>query len=80
MTKIITCSKLRYLTLDELEALFRTLRSSSGARRNVCASAASCSPAAKAAAAPWRRALRGSRSHERRRLGLAQAAALRLFA
>jgi hypothetical protein len=26
MTKIITCSELRYRTLDELEALFRTLR------------------------------------------------------
>ena len=26
MTKIITCSELRYLTLAELEALFRTLQ------------------------------------------------------
>ena len=26
MTKIITCSELRYRTLDELEALFRTLQ------------------------------------------------------
>jgi len=26
MTKIIACSELRYLTLDELEALFRTLQ------------------------------------------------------
>jgi hypothetical protein len=26
MTKIIACSELRYRTLDELEALFRTLR------------------------------------------------------
>jgi hypothetical protein len=26
MTKIITCSELRYHTLNELEALFRTLR------------------------------------------------------
>ena len=26
MTKIITCSELRYCTLDELEALFRTLQ------------------------------------------------------
>ena len=26
MTKIITCSKLRHRTLDELEALFRTLQ------------------------------------------------------
>ena len=26
MTKIITCSELRYLTLVELEALFRTLQ------------------------------------------------------
>ena len=26
MTKIITCSELRHLTLAELEALFRTLR------------------------------------------------------
>ena len=26
MTKIITCSELRYLTMAELEALFRTLQ------------------------------------------------------
>jgi hypothetical protein len=26
MTKIITCSELLYITLDELEALFRTLQ------------------------------------------------------
>ena len=26
MTKIITCSELRYCTLDKLEALFRTLQ------------------------------------------------------
>ena len=26
MTKIITCSELRYRTLDELEALFRTFQ------------------------------------------------------
>jgi len=26
MTKIITCSELRYRTLDELKALFRTLQ------------------------------------------------------
>jgi hypothetical protein len=26
MTKIITCSELRYRTLDELQALFRTLQ------------------------------------------------------
>ena len=26
MRKIITCSELRYRTLDELEALFRTLQ------------------------------------------------------
>jgi hypothetical protein len=26
MTKIITCSELRYRTLDELEALFQTLQ------------------------------------------------------
>jgi hypothetical protein len=26
MTKIITCSELRHYTLDELEALFRTLQ------------------------------------------------------
>jgi hypothetical protein len=26
MTKFITCSELRYRTLDELEALFRTLQ------------------------------------------------------
>ena len=37
MTKIITCSELRYLTLTELEALFRTLqielgRTASGSR------------------------------------------------
>ena len=26
MTKIITCSELRYCTLDELDALFRTIQ------------------------------------------------------
>jgi len=30
MTKIITCSELRYHTLAELEALFRTLQSELG--------------------------------------------------
>jgi hypothetical protein len=30
MTKIITCSELRYRTMDELEALFRTLQIESG--------------------------------------------------
>ena len=35
MTKIITCSELRYLTLAEPEALFRTLQIELGAQDEV---------------------------------------------
>ena len=70
MTKIITCSELRYLTLAELEALFRTLQIELGRAAPGRASAASCSPASKASAAPSRRASPGSRSRKRERLGL----------
>ena len=34
MTKIITCSELRHYTLDELEALFRTLQIEFGGWRH----------------------------------------------
>jgi hypothetical protein len=55
MTKIITCSELRYRTLDELEALFRTLQIEFEHAAPGSPSAASCWPALKASAAPWRR-------------------------
>ena len=74
MTKIITCGELRYHTLAELEALFRTLQSS-GAPRPVRASALLCSPASKASAARWRHASPGSRSRERGRFKSAPEAA-----
>ena len=70
MTKIIAWCELRYLTLAELEALFRRFRQSSGAQRPVRPSAGLCSPASKASATPWRCALPGSRSRERRRFSL----------
>ena len=59
MTKIITCSELRYLTLADLEALLRSLqiefgRTAPGSRE-------------KASAASWRRASPGSRRRERTR-------------
>jgi hypothetical protein len=53
MTKIITCSELRYRTLAELEALFRTLQIELGCTAPVRASAASCLPASTSSAAPW---------------------------
>ena len=68
MIKILTCSELRYLTLAELEALFRT-RTRAG-RARVRPSTGLCSPASKASATPWQRASPGSRSRERGRLGL----------
>src|SRR5215472_9931979 len=70
MTKIIAWCELRYLTLAELEALFRTLQIELGHAASVRPSAALCSPASKASAAPWRRALPGSRSRERGRFSL----------
>ena len=56
MTKIITCGELRYRTLDELQALFRTLqielrRTAPGSLERTT----SCWPAWKTSAAPWRR-------------------------
>ena len=72
MTKIITWCELRYLTLAELEACSGRFRLSSGAPRPVRTSAASCSPASKASAAPWRRASPGSRNRERARFNLGQ--------
>ena len=66
MTKIITCSELRYRTLAELEALFRTLqielgRTAPGSRQRaiVLASLDSVRRA--------RRTSTGIRSRERRR-------------
>jgi hypothetical protein len=60
MTKIITCSELRYRTLTEIEVLSEHSRSNSGAPRPVRASAPSCLPASTTSAAPWRRASTGS--------------------
>jgi hypothetical protein len=69
MTKIITCSELRYLTLAELEALFRTLQTELGRtapgsreRTDVLASLDSVRRA-------MGRASTGSRSRERGRFG-----------
>jgi hypothetical protein len=65
MTKIITCCELRYLTLAELEALFRTLQIELGR-------IAPGSPERGIVLAGLeRRASPGSRSRERERLGLA---------
>ena len=71
MTKIITCCQLRYLTLAELEALFRTLQIELERTAPGSPSAPMCSPASKASAVPWRRGSPGSRSRERERSGLA---------
>ena len=68
MTKIITCSELRYHTLAELEALFRTLQIELGRPHPFPPNAPSCSPASTASAAPWRCASTGSRSSKRRRI------------
>ena len=63
MTKIITCSELRYRTLDELEALFRTLQIEFGRTAPGSPERGSWWPALKASAAPWRRrASAGSRN------------------
>jgi hypothetical protein len=59
MTKIITCSELRHRTLDELEALFRTLqiefgRTAPGSPERTIV-LATLLDTLKASAAPWRR-------------------------
>ena len=66
MTKINTCSELRYLTLAEL----RTLQIDLGRITPGSPEAGLCSPASKASAAPWRRTSPGSRSRMSGRLGL----------
>jgi hypothetical protein len=59
MTKIITCSELRHRTLDELEALFRTLqiefgRTAPGSPERTIV-LATLLATLRASAAPWRR-------------------------
>src|SRR5689334_19906861 len=71
MTKIITCSELRYRTLAELEALFRTLqielgRTAPGSRERTDVLASLYSVRRAIAA----RASTGSRNRERRCFGL----------
>jgi hypothetical protein len=55
MTKIITCSELRYRTLDELEALFRTLQIEFGRTAPGSPERTIGLASLEASAAPWRR-------------------------
>jgi hypothetical protein len=70
MTKIITCSELRYRTMDELEALFRTLQIESGRTAPGSPERTIVLASLESVRASWRRhASAGSRSGRRREHG-----------
>jgi hypothetical protein len=54
MTKIITCSELRHLTVEELQALLRALQDSLARTASGSPSARPSSPTWRASAVPWR--------------------------